>query len=86
MRQQRSGVLSVVLRQLRVVMLVLRGGRVLGRRERLRGRGGVGPHARHLLHLGLGRAALRACLLAFEHIGDFRIIWGRNIIVRILNN
>lgn len=40
-----------------------------------RGRGrGVRPHTGHLLDLGLGRAALRASLLAFEHVSNFGVV------------
>lgn len=69
MRKQRSSILRVILRQLRVVMLVLRRWGV----GRGRGRG-VRPHTGHLLDLGLGRAALRASLLAFEHVSNFGVV------------
>lgn len=54
------------------------GGRHGLRVGRLRGqRVGVVPPAHHLLHLALGRAALRAGLLALEHVCHLGVTWRR---------
>lgn len=55
--------------QRRGVVLVAGGG--LRQRQRRALVGSLAAH--HLQHLGLGRAALGARLLAFEHVRHFRV-------------